>query len=47
MKRNHQFHQFQQNQQSPLILTDLIEHKKTTVCDVEHPCPGLGQAQQW
>ena len=23
-----QFHQYQQNEQSPLILTELIEHKK-------------------
>jgi hypothetical protein len=23
----HQFHQYQQNKQSPLILTELIEHK--------------------
>ena len=24
----HQFHQYQQNKQSPLILTELTEHKK-------------------
>jgi hypothetical protein len=24
----HQFHQYQQNEQSPLILTELTEHKK-------------------
>ena len=26
----HQFHQYQQNEQSPLILTDLNEHPKKT-----------------
>jgi hypothetical protein len=26
----HQFHQYQQNEQSPLILTELTEHKKNT-----------------
>ena len=30
----HQFHQYQQNEQSPLILTELTEHNKTTTNDV-------------
>jgi len=42
----HQFHQYQQNEQSPLILTELTEHKKTTTYDILNPDPGLGQAQQ-
>ena len=40
----HQFHQYQQNKQSPFILTDHSEHKKTTTCDVGNPCPAFGQA---
>jgi hypothetical protein len=27
-KNGHQFHQYQQNQQTPLILTELTEYKK-------------------
>ena len=27
----HQFHQYQQNEQSPLILTELTEHKRPHV----------------
>jgi hypothetical protein len=30
----HQFHQYQQNGQSPLISTELTKHKKTTTYDV-------------
>jgi hypothetical protein len=50
MKRNlssddQQFHKYQQNKQSPLILTELTKHKKDHKCDVGIPCPGLGQAQ--
>jgi hypothetical protein len=33
----HQFHQYQQNEQSLLILTELIEHKKTMTYDVGNP----------
>jgi hypothetical protein len=41
----HQFHQYQQNEQSPLIWAELTEHNK--VNDVGNPGPGLGQAQQY
>jgi hypothetical protein len=42
----HQFHQYQQNEQSPLILTDLNEHpKKPRHINVGNPGPGLRQAQ--
>jgi hypothetical protein len=34
----HQFHLYQQNVQSPLILTELTEHKKITTCDIGNPC---------
>jgi hypothetical protein len=37
------FHQHQQYEQSPLILT---EHKKITTYDVGNPVPGLEQAQK-
>ena len=40
----HQFHQYQQNEQSPLILTELTEHNKTTF-DVGNPVPVLEQVQ--
>ena len=43
---SHQFHQYQQNEQSSLILTELTEHKKTAKCDLGNPGSGLGQAQQ-
>jgi hypothetical protein len=43
----HQFHQNQQNEQSPLILTTLTEHKKNSMTyEVGNPGPGLGQAQE-
>jgi hypothetical protein len=43
MKRNgHQFHQYQQNKQSPLILTELTEHKKNMTCEIGNPGLGLG-----
>jgi hypothetical protein len=42
-----QFYQYQQNEQSPLILTELVEHKKTTAYYVGNPGPGLWQAQQY
>jgi hypothetical protein len=35
----HQFHQYQQNKQSPLILTELTQHKN----DVRNPGSVLGQ----
>ena len=38
----HQFHQYQQNEQSPLILN---EHKKRTMTYDLNPGFGLGQAQ--
>jgi hypothetical protein len=38
-----QFHQYQQNGQSPIIWTELTEHKKTY--DVGNPDPGLGLCQ--
>jgi hypothetical protein len=41
----HQFHQYQENEQSPLILAELTEHKtNTTTYDVGNPDHGLGQA---
>jgi len=39
-------HQYQQNEQLPLILTELNEHKITTTYDVGNPGPGLGQGQK-
>ena len=42
----HQFYQYQQNQQSSLILTDLTEHKKTMTYDVGNPGPGLARARK-
>jgi len=36
--------QYQLNEQSPVILTEITEHKKTTTYDVRNPDPGLGQA---
>ena len=40
-----QFYQYQQNEQLPLILTQLTQ-KKPAICDVWNPDCGLGQAQQ-
>jgi hypothetical protein len=40
----HQFHQYQQSE--PLILIELVEHKKTTTYDVGNPGPGLGLKAQ-
>jgi hypothetical protein len=40
----HQFRQYQENEQSHLIVTKLTEHKKTY--GVGNPGPVLGQAQQ-
>ena len=37
-------HQYQQNEQSSLILTGLTEHKKDH--DVGNPGPGIRQAQK-
>ena len=42
----HQFHQYQQNEQSPLILSELTEHIKTMTFDLGNSGPGLGQAQK-
>ena len=44
---DHQFHQYQQNEQSPLILTELTEHKKKpTTYYAGNPGACLGHAQQ-
>jgi len=43
---SHQFHQYQLNEQSPLILNELTEHKKIMTYDVGNPSHGLGQAQK-
>ena len=40
-----QFQQYQQNEQSSLILTELTENKKAMTYDVGNPNPGLQQAQ--
>ena len=37
----------QHNGQSPLILTELSEHKKTTRYNVGNPDPGLGQGHTY
>ena len=42
----HQFRQYQQSEQPPLILTDLTEQIKTTAYDVWNPCPHLGQVHK-
>ena len=38
-------HQYQQNEQSPQILTEVAEHKKTMTYDVGNPSPNLEQEQ--
>ena len=43
----HQLHQYQQNERSPLILTELAEHKKSTTYDAGNPGPCLRQAQKF
>ena len=44
----HQFHQYQQNEQVPLILPELTKHKrKTMTYDIGNSDPGLGQAQNY
>ena len=46
MKRKiNQFHQYQQNEQSHLIQTEITQHKKTMPYDVRNPDPGLGHAK--
>ena len=40
----HQFYQYQQNEQSSLVLTEPTKHKKTTTYDVRNPGAGLVQA---
>ena len=41
------FHQYQQNEQSPLILTELTKHNKNhDIYGEGNPSPGLGQAQK-
>ena len=40
-----QFHQYQQSEQSPLILTEVAEHNKTTTYDVENAGSNLEQEQ--
>ena len=39
-------HQYQQNEQSLIILTEQTEHKNTTTCDVWNSGPGLEQAHK-
>jgi hypothetical protein len=34
---SHQFRQYQQNEQPPLILAEVTEHKKTTAYGVGNP----------
>ena len=46
MHDGHQFHQYQQNEQCPLILNELTIYKKTTTYDFRKLGPGLGQAQK-
>jgi len=42
------FHQYQQKEQSPVILTELTVYKKTCMTyDIGNPGPGLGQAQKY
>jgi hypothetical protein len=36
---DHQFHQYQQNEQSPLIFIEITEYKKTTTYDDGNPGP--------
>ena len=43
---HNKFHRYQQNEQSPLILTVLTEHKKTMTYDVGNLGPGLGQTHR-
>lgn len=38
------FHQYRQNEQSPLIITELTEHQKEHAYNVGHLGSGLGQA---
>ena len=41
----HQFHQYQQNEQSPLILSHWTQ-ETTMIYDFGNPGPGLGQAHE-
>ena len=41
----HQFHQYQQNKQSSLVLIEHTGHKKTMTYNVGNRGHGLGQAQ--
>jgi hypothetical protein len=40
---DHQFHKYQQNKQSTLILTALAEHKMTTIYDARNSDPVVGE----
>ena len=40
------FHQYQQNEQSPLILTELPNTQKTMTYDIGNPGSGLEHAQK-
>ena len=42
-----QFHQYQQNKQSPLILTHSTQKKRTMTYNAGNPSPGLGQVQKF
>ena len=41
-----EFHQYQQNKQSPLAFTHRTHKKKTMTYDVENSDPDMGQAQK-
>ena len=41
-----QFYQYRQNEQSPLIITELTEHKRSTTYDIGNSGPSLGQEQK-
>ena len=44
---NHQFYQYQQNEWSLFILTEITEYKKKTITyNVGNPGPSLGKAQK-
>ena len=46
LNSGHQFHQYQRNEQSQLILIELTEHKrKITTYDVGNSCTGLEQVK--
>jgi hypothetical protein len=46
LSHGQQFHQYQQNEQSPVTVTHGTQ-RKTTTYTVGNPDPGLGQAQKY